>query len=118
MLIVYIKTLAILKCQRFDDSDSKERASRVYKCQRIDESDNEKQGLDEYESEINGYIFLPPACPLSLPQKKSNRLSDLDKRTRSLIHLICISKTANQRIANFASKFPGRKGLKSKKNFI
>ncbi len=85
---MYIKTPAILKHQLLDDSDSKKRIPRVYKRLRIDKSDNEEQDLDKYEGEVDGYIFLPPTPPLLLSQKESNRLSDLDKRTRSLTHFV------------------------------
>ncbi len=115
LLIVYIKTSVGLKRQLFDDSDSEERAPRVYKRLRIDVSDDEEQDLDKYEGEVDGYVPLPTAPPPPPPHKESNRLLDLDEGTRSLIHLVCIPKTASQRIANFASEFPGRGDLKPKK---
>ncbi len=42
LLIVCIKTLSGLKRQLFDDSDSEERAPRVYKRLRIDKSNDEE----------------------------------------------------------------------------
>ncbi len=118
LLIVYIKTPSTLKRQLFDNSDSEERAPRVYKRPWIDESDDEEQDLDEYEGEFNEYVPLPPAPPPPPPQKESNRPSDLDKGIRSLTHLVCIPKTASQRIVNFTSEFPGRGDLKPKKKSI
>ncbi len=95
LLIVCLKISALLKRQLFDNSDSEERASRVYKRPRIDESDDEVQDLDNYEGKIDRYIPLPPDPPSPPPQKESNRLSDLDEGIKSLTHLICISKTAS-----------------------
>lgn len=83
----------MLKRQRFDDSNINKTAPKKY--QQFDEHDNqEKQGLDKNESEVEGnrYIPFPPLSLALLPQKKSNRPSDLGKGTKSLIHLICISK--------------------------
>ncbi len=117
LLIVCIKTSAELKRQLFDDSDSEKRAPRVYKRLRIDESDDEEQDLDEYEGEVDEYVPLPPVFLPPPPQKESNRSSDLDERTKSLTHLVCIPKTASQRITNFASEFPGRGDSKPKKKF-
>ncbi len=92
-------------------------APSVYKRPRIDESNNEEQDLDEYEGEFDRYVPLPPAPLFPLPQKELNRSSDLDEGTMSLTHLVCIPKTASQKIANFASEFPDRGGLKPKKKF-
>lgn len=70
LLIVYIK------------------AQRGYKRRRIDESENEENaGFDEYKSN-DKYILLPPL----LPQIESNRPSNLEERTRSLTHLVSITK--------------------------
>ncbi len=54
------------KHKRFDNSDSKERATRVYTHLQIDESDDEEQDLDEYEGDVDGYVSHPPA-PLTPP---------------------------------------------------
>ncbi len=114
LLILYIKTSIMFKRQLFDNSNNEKRTLRVYKCPQIKKGDNEKQDLDKYEGEVNRYIpFLP--VPPPPPQQKSNRLSNLDDRTRSLTHLICIPKTTSQRITNFALEFLGKKGLKPKK---
>ena len=88
--------LAVLKHQQFGDSGSDEIELRRSKRQRLDEYDNEERNglddeegnsLDEDEGEIEGggYIPLP-----HLPQKVSNRPSDLSKGIRSLKHIICI----------------------------
>lgn len=61
MLIVCIKTPAIFKYQRFDNSDSGETTIIVYNCQQFDERDiEEKQSLDKYYSNGNydRYIFF------------------------------------------------------------
>lgn len=109
--------MAKLKRHLFDDNDSEKRAPRVYKLPQIDKSDIKKQDLDKYEGKVNGYVsFLP--VPPPLPQKELNYLSDLDKRTKSLTHLVCIPKSASLRTANFASKFSGRGCLKPKKKSI
>ncbi len=55
LLIGCIKTAAVLKRQRFEDSESDETEPRVSKRQRVDVYDNEEgQGLDKYESEGEG----------------------------------------------------------------
>lgn len=105
----------MLKCQQFDDSDSKKKVPRIYKHLQIDKNDNKKQDLDKYENEINRYISFSPAFLFSPPQKELNRPSDLDKGTKSLTHLVYISKIVSQKITNFTSKFPGRECLKPKK---
>ena len=108
----------MLKCQLFDDSDSDKKVPRLYKHLRIDESDNKEQDLDKYEGKVDGYVYLPPILAPTPPQKESNRPSDLDEGTRSLTHLVCIPKTASQRIVNFTSESLGRGGLKPKKKSI
>ena len=93
LLIVYIKKPAILKHQWFNNNESEEMTSR--KPRRFDKHDNEEeQGLDENENEFEGnrYVLFPSSTLPSLPQKKSNFLSDLDKQTKSLIYLVYISK--------------------------
>lgn len=106
----------MLKRQLCDNSNSERKAPRVYKRLPIDENDNEEQNLVKYESKINGYVFFPPTAPSLLPPKELNRQSNLNKGIRSLTHLVCISKTASQRITNFASVFLDRGVLKPKKN--
>ena len=121
MLIRCIKTPALLKRQRFEESGSDKTKLKRSKCQRLDERDNEKgNSLDKDESEIEGARYvLPPFVPLSpLSRKVSNRLSDLDEGTRSLNHLVCIPKIFYSRNANFALKFPGRRGSKAQKKYI
>lgn len=93
LLIVCLKKPAVLKRQRFDDSESKETAPK--KRQQFDVRNNkEGQSLDENESKVKGnrYIPLPSPTLPSVSQKKSNRPSDLGKRTMSLIHFVYISQ--------------------------
>ncbi len=89
------KTPVVFKRQRFEDSESDKTESRGLKHERLDLHDDEKgEGLDEFESEGKekdiGYVPLPFVAP---PRKKSNRLTDIGKGTRSLNHLVCIPKT-------------------------
>ncbi len=89
-----MKTVAVLKRQRFENSRSNMTEPRGSKRQRLDVRDDEEgEGLDEFESEGEkediGYILLPFVAP---PQKESNRPTDIDEGTRSLNHLVCISK--------------------------
>ena len=68
LLIGYIKTPAVLKRQRFEDSENKETKPRVSKFQYVDVDDNkEGQSLDEYEDkderEELGYVPLPFVIP-------------------------------------------------------
>ncbi len=71
LLIGCIKTAAVLKCQRFGDSENEERELRVSKRQRLGVHDDEEvQSLDEYEGkgegEDVGYVpfpFLAPPTP-------------------------------------------------------
>ena len=111
---------ALLKHQRFEESGSDETEPKRSKRQRLDERDNkEENSLDEEEDEIEGARYIPsPFVPLlSLPQKVSNRPSDLGERTKSLKYLVCIPKIYYSRSANFALEFPGKGGLKAlKKN--
>ena len=118
LLIRCMKTPALLKCQRFEESESDETEPKGSKRQCLDERDDEKgNSLDEDEAEIEGARYVPsPFVPLPpLPQKVSNRLSDLGEGTRSLNHLICIPKICYSRSANFALEFPGRGGSKAQK---
>ncbi len=94
LLIGCIKTAAVLKCQRFEDSKSKEIEPRVSKRQHVGVHDNEERlSLDEYEGEGEDvrYVPLPFVAPPS-PRKESNRPIDIGKGTRSLNHLVCIPK--------------------------
>ena len=95
LLIVGIKTPAVFKQQRFDNSESEEIAPIVYKHQQFDKHDNEeKQSLDEDkgDGDEDRYVLLSSTAFLLLLQKKSNHLSDLGEKIRSLTHLVCISK--------------------------
>ena len=88
------KMPAVLKRQQFKDGGSDEMDPRGSKCQRLDLRDNEEEeGLDKFESEGKekniGYV---PLSFIALPQKESNRLTDMGKGTRSLNHLVCILK--------------------------
>ncbi len=87
-----MKTAALLKRQQFEDSGSDETEPRGSKCQRLDVHDNEKgEGLDEFEGEREdiGYVPLLFVAP---PQKESNCPTNMGKETRSLNHLVYISK--------------------------
>ena len=113
-----MKTSTVLKQQQFEDSGSDKRKPKRSKPQRLDECDNEeKNGLDEDEDEIEDtrYALLLCVFFFPLPQKVSNRPSDLDEGTRSLNHLVCISKICYLRSAKFALEFPDRRGLKTQK---
>lgn len=73
----------------FNDSKSKETISN--KRQQFDKRDNkEEQGLDKNKKVIvdDRYLPLSPLALLPLPQKNSNRLSDLGKGTKSLTQLV------------------------------
>lgn len=94
-------TAAVLMYQQFEDSKSNEIKSKISKRQHIDIYDNEKRhGLDKYkgESEDEGedegikYVFLLFVTYHPPSQKKLNRPTDLDKRTRSLNYLVYIPK--------------------------
>ncbi len=89
-----MKTTAVLKHQRFEDSGRYVTEPRGSKCQRLDvRNDEEGEGLNEFEGEGERedirYVPLPLVAPL---QKESNRPTDMSKGTRSLNHLVCISK--------------------------
>ena len=116
LLIRCMKTPALLKRQRFEESGSDETEPKGLKRQRLDERDDEEgNSLDEDEGEIEGARYVsPPFVPLpSLPRKVSNRPSDLGKGTKSLNHLVCILKICYLRNANFALDFPGKEGSKA-----
>ena len=118
LLIRCIKTPALLKRQRFEESGSDETEPKESKHQRLDEHDDEEgNNLDKDEGEIEGARYiLPPFIPLLLlPQKVSNRPSNLGKRTRSLNYLVYIPKICYSRSVNFALEFPGRGGSKAQK---
>ncbi len=61
LLILCIKTPAMLKCQRFDNGDSKKRVPKVYNHPQIKKIDNEKQDWDKYQGEADGYVLFPLA---------------------------------------------------------
>lgn len=87
----------------------------------MDECDNEEaNGLDKDESEIEdtryiSNLFIPPS---SLTQNESKCLSDLDRETRSLNHLVCIPKSITQRSINYAMDSQGKESSKAKKKSI
>ena len=113
-----MKTPALLKQQQFEESRNDKTEAKGSKRQCLDEYDDEEgNSLDEDESEIEvARYVLPPFIPLlPLPQKVSNRPSDLGEGTRSLNHLVCIPKICYSRSANFALEFPGRRGSKAQK---
>ena len=88
------KTLVVLKHQRFENSRSDKMELRGSKRQQLDLHDDEKgEGLDKFEDEGKrkgiGYVPLLFVTP---PQKELNRLTDMDKETRSLNHFVCIPK--------------------------
>ena len=61
------------------------KAPRGQKSSQLNESENEEsQRFIDYESDR--FILLPPP----LPQKESNRPSNLSEETRKLIHLVSI----------------------------
>ncbi len=89
-----MKTPAMLKRQRFEDSGSNEMEPRGFKRQRLDAHDNnEGEGLDEFEGEGEGedigYVPLPFITP---PRNGSNRPTDMGEGTRRLNHLVYIPK--------------------------
>ena len=95
LLIRCMKTQALLKRQRFKKTESDETEPKGSKRQHLDErNDKEGNSLDKDEGEIKGARYvLSPFVPLSpLPQKVSNRPSDLDKGKRSLNYLEYIPK--------------------------
>ena len=113
-----MKTLAVLKCQQFEESGIDETEPKGSKCQHLDNCDNKKRNsLNKNEGEIESARYVsPPFVPLPpLPQKVSNRPSDLGKGTKSLNHLVCISKICYSRNANFALEFLGKGGSKAQK---
>lgn len=85
---------------------------KVSKYLFIDMHDNkEGQDLEKYQDKDSRYVFL-----LLYPQNESNGPTDLGEGTRSLNHLLCISKLPHQIIANFVLEFLGGGGLKAQKN--
>ena len=119
-----MKTLVLLKHQRFGDSGSDKTESRRSKSQYLDECDNEEgNGLDnekendldkdEGEIEDDRYVPLPFVFLLLFLQKVSNRPSDLGERIKRLRHIVCILIICYSRNANFALEFPGREGSKT-----
>lgn len=60
---------------------------KVYKCKQVNKNkDKKRQKLKKYEDDR--YIFLF----FAFYQKKSNRLLNLSKKTKNLIHVIYILK--------------------------
>ncbi len=89
-----MKTTAVLKRQRFEDSESDKTKPRGLKRQRLDmREDEEGEGVDKFEGEGEreniGYV---PFLFIAPPQKESNRPIDMGKGIRSLNHLVCIPK--------------------------
>ena len=82
LLIWCIKTVA-LKRQQFEDNKIDATKPKALKRLSVDTYDNEKrQDLDKYQDNGGRYFsFL-------LLQKKSNRKTNLDKRTRSINHFV------------------------------
>ena len=111
-------TPELLKRQPFEESGSDKTKPKGSKGQCLDERNNkEGNSLDEDEDEIEGARYVPsPFVPLlPLPQKVSNRPSDLGEGTRSLNHLVRIPKICYLRSTKFALEFPGKGGSKAKK---
>ncbi len=87
----------VLEREQFENSVSKKTKPRVSKCQCMGMHDDEKgQSLDKYDGKGEGkdirYVPFPFIAPLSLPQKESNRPTDISKGIRSLNHLVYIPK--------------------------
>ena len=81
---------AMLKRQRFEDSESKEMEPKGSKRQWLYARGNkEGEDLDGFEDESEekaiGYVLLPF---VALPQKELNRPTDMGKRTKSLNYLV------------------------------
>ena len=113
-----MKTRALLKRQRFEESGSDEMEPKGSKRQRLDERDNEEgNSLNEDQGEIEGARYIPSSfVPLPLLFRNvSNRPSDLGKGIRSLNHLVYIPKICYSRSAKFALEFPNRGGSKTQK---
>lgn len=67
---MYIKTLVVLKHQRFDNYESEEMAVTIYKHQQFNEHNNKKgQSLDKNKGDNDGdrYILLYHINLLLLP---------------------------------------------------
>lgn len=87
----------MLKCQQFESSKSEEKEPKVSKCHCLGMHDNKKrQNLDKYESKEEEKnircVFFLFVTPSSLPQKDSNRLTDMDEGTKCPNHFIYIPK--------------------------
>ena len=109
---------SVAQAPAIEESGSDETKSKGLKRQRLDEYDDKKgNSLDEDEDGIERARYvLPPFVPLPpLPQRVSNRPSDLGKGTRSLNYLVYIPKIYYSRSANFALEFPGKGGSKAQK---
>ena len=115
LLIGCMNTPAMLKRQRFKDSESDKTEPKRLKRECLDERDNKKgNSLDKDKGEMEDarYVPSPFILLLPLPQKVSNRLSDLDKGIKSQNYLVCIPKICYLRSTNFALEFLGRGSLK------
>lgn len=112
LLIGYIKTIAVVKRQQFERSESHVTEPKSSKRPFMNTHNNEeRQDSEDHQDKSGRYISLLP-----YPQKELNSLTDLGKRIKSPNHLIYISKLPNQIIANFVFKFSSRKGSKASKN--
>lgn len=104
----------MLKYQQFEGSISNATKLRALKCPCINKYNNkEGQNSNKYQNSGSRYVFL-----LSHLQKKSNRLTNLDKGRKGLNQLVYISKFPYQIIANFVLKFPTEESSKTKKKII
>ena len=85
---------AMLKRQQFDDNESNETEPRDSKCQQLNvHNDKEEKSLDKFEDEGKGEdIKYIPLLFVVFPQKESNCLTNINKRTKSLNHLVYIPK--------------------------
>lgn len=95
LFILYIKTLAFLKHQRFDNNKNKETVQIAYKYQQFDKCNNDKrQNLNGYkdDSDSNRYIPFSSTTFLLFSQKELKCLSNLGKKIKSLIYFVHILK--------------------------
>ena len=85
----------IPKHQLFNDNKSEQIVPIVYKHQRFDEYKNKKkQNLNKNKDngDRDKYVYSASIAFPLFPPKRSNCMSDLDKRTKSPIYLVSISK--------------------------
>ncbi len=79
----------------------------------------EKEGLDKFKSEGEGKdIGYIPFPFVALPQKESNRLTDMDEKIMSLNHLICIPKIGYSYNSLLCVRVPRQKVFKSQKKIL